>query len=157
LREVKVGSKRLAHLTSGASQLAQSAIPKLLSSTTPGLVAWKQNLNTTLERQAVFFCTKISLCNGLEPVVPQGTFYALVKIDYSILEMDDWEFSTRLLEEENLIVLPGSAIGAPRDVFRISFHLPEKSLYVAAHRLSEFCRRHSRKQRVEEFMNLAML
>jgi aspartate/methionine/tyrosine aminotransferase len=159
LKNLEAGANRLAQITPGVSQLAQSVIPKLLSKSTTGLEAWKHNLRITLERQAIFLCTKLSLCEGLDPISPQGTFYTLVKIDYNILRMDDWEFATTLLEEENIVVLPGSAIEGPRNVFRIAFHLPENVLYVAAHRVAQFCRRHAdlNRRRMEELVEMAMV
>eukprot|EP00980_Cylindrotheca_fusiformis_P005127 scaffold1087_cov136-Cylindrotheca_fusiformis.AAC.13 len=159
LKGLEAGANRLAQMMPGVSQLAQSIIPKFLSKSTPGLDVWKRNLRITLERQATFLHTKLSLCEGLHPFPPQGTFYNMVKIDFNVLRMDDWEFATKLLEEENIIVLPGTAIEGPRDVFRISFHLPENGLYVAANRLAQFCQRHaaSNRKRMEELIKMAMV
>lgn len=159
LRTLEAGANRLAQMTPGVSQLAQTVIPKLLSKSTPGLEAWKNNLRITLERQAIFLSTKLALCKGLKPFSPQGTFYTMVKIDFNVLRMDDWEFATKLLEEENIVVLPGSAFEGPRNVVRLAFHLPENVLYVASNRLASFCQRHAdlNKARMEELVEMAMV
>lgn len=99
------------------------------------------------------------MCEGLVPMAPQGTYYTMVEIKYSVLGMDDWEFASRLLDEENLIVLPGSAIGAPNNVFRIAFHLPQRSLYEATTRLYNFCKRHAseRREAMDTLVDFAMI
>ena len=74
----------------------------------------------------------------------QGAFYAIVKIDCEALGVkDDKEFAFKLLEEENVFVVPGSAFGTP-NVFRIAFCSPEPILELAARRMAEFCRRHAK-------------
>jgi aminotransferase len=47
---------------------------------------------------------------GLETFLPQGAFYAFPKIECSGL--DDETFAQKLLEEEKVAVVPGSAFGA---------------------------------------------
>jgi tyrosine aminotransferase len=69
--------------------------------------------------------------------------YAMVKINVKrFMDVnDDLEFAEKLLKEENVFVLPGSAFGV-RNVFRVVFCLPEPQLEVAAKRIADFCRRH---------------
>ncbi|KAL3930683.1 MAG: hypothetical protein SGBAC_011655 [Bacillariaceae sp.] len=159
LRDLQAGAVRLAELGPGVSTLTQCAIPQLLSKSNEGLNGWKNRLHTSLERQIVFLMTKLSMCEGLVPMAPQGTYYTMVEIKYSVLGMDDWEFASRLLDEENLIVLPGSAIGAPNNVFRIAFHLPQRSLYEATTRLYNFCKRHAseRREAMDTLVDFAMI
>lgn len=70
------------------------------------------------------------------------------------MNLNDTDFATRLLKEENVLVLPGSAIGGPRNVFRIAFTLPEADLYESADRIEQFCYRYARRQRVAELMTM---
>ena len=143
LREVEAGAKRLAQVILGASHLTQAVIPVLLSSSTPGLDEWKLNLKDTLAKQAGFLCNSLSHCKGLEVIPPQGAMYAIVKIDTNRLDVqDDMDFASKLLEEENVFVLPGSAFGVP-NVFRVVYCSPEPILNVAAHRIASFCHRHN--------------
>ena len=143
MAEVEAGANRLAQVILGASHLAQAVIPTLLSPTTPGMMEWKQNLRATLERQARFLCESLTHCHGLEVMPSQGAMYAIVKIDTTVLDIqDDLDFTKKLLEEENVFVLPGSAFGVP-NVFRVVFCSPERVLGTAAHRIADFCHRHA--------------
>lgn len=142
---VEAGAKRLAQVILGASHLAQTAIPALLDTTDPGLTAWKEELRETLAEQAEQLCDRLSACRGLEVVAPQGAMYAMVRILPNKLDMkDDLEFSSLLLKEENVFVLPGSAFGMPQ-VFRVVFCSAKPLLEQAADRISEFCRRHTKE------------
>lgn len=144
LQEVEAGANRLAQVILGASHLAQSVIPTLLSTSNPELMSWRRDLRETLERQATFLCRKLEPCHGLEVVPPQGAMYAIVKMDTNnTLDIkDDLDFSSKLLKEENVFVLPGSAFGVP-NVFRVVFCSAEPILEEAAQRIVAFCRRHA--------------
>jgi tyrosine aminotransferase len=140
LREVELGANHLAQVILGASHLAQTVIPTLLTPS-PTLVEWGNDLRETLGRQATFLCDRLSRCKGLRVIAPQGSMYAMVEIDCNVLNLkDDMEFSSKLLKQENVFVLPGSAFGM-RNVFRVVFCSPEPLLEVAAHRISDFCAR----------------
>jgi tyrosine aminotransferase len=140
---VEAGAKRLAQVILGASHLVQSAIPPLLAPDDPTLVTWMEELRQTLGRQAEQLCNRLSKCHGLEVVAPQGAMYAMVRISTEKLDLaSDLEFSSLLLKEENVFVLPGSAFGMP-NVFRVVFCSAESLLEEAADRIAEFCRRHS--------------
>jgi len=141
LQGIQDGVKRLAQIQLGASHLAQAAVPVLLSLATPGVAEWKKNVKETLEQQAIFFCDIISRCDGLEVIPPQGAMYVIVKVDCRQLGLsDDTEFARRLLEEENVFVLPGSAFGVP-NVFRAVISSPGSVLETASLRIHDFCQR----------------
>ena len=141
MQEVELGVNRLAQVILGASSLTQSVIPSLLT-TSPKLLEWKQELRETLERQAFSLCELLDGCEGLNVISPQGAMYAMVQIDCSVLDIkDDMEFSSRLLSEENVFVLPGQAFGV-KNVFRVVFCSPTNVLEIAAKRISNFCLRH---------------
>jgi tyrosine aminotransferase len=139
LKDVEAGANRLAQVILGASNLAQSVIPTVLS---PSTAEWRENLRKTLERQAAFICSRLDQCPGLQVFSPKGAMYAMVKMNAEILDVDsDVAFVMKLLEEENVFVLPGSAFGT-NNFFRVVFCSAEPLLDVAAERISDFCLRH---------------
>lgn len=142
LQEVEAGAKRLAQVILGSSHLIQTVVPKLLEPT-PDIAAWKQTLRRTLQEQATFLYNQLSQCHGLSALAPQGAMYSMVRLDLSKLNvLDDVEFASKLLEEENVFVLPGSAFGC-QSAFRVVFCCDEQILTVAAHRIGQFCLRHA--------------
>lgn len=145
LAPVEAGAKRLAQVVLGASHLVQRVIPKLLSPDDPiQMEDWKENLRLTLAHQATFLCRKLSACHGLQVLPPQGAMYSMVRLDLSQLDvMDDLDFSSCLLEEENVIILPGTAFGCPNS-FRVVFCSNETVLEEAAQRIHNFCQRHAK-------------
>lgn len=102
---------------------------------------------------------------SFNPLVVIGNrlaMYAMVRIDVKKFDdqiFDDMSFMKVLLEEENVVVLPGCAFGLAgekersesslRYAFRVVFCAPESILRDAANRISSFCRRHSRHTSIE--------
>lgn len=71
-------------------------------------------------RKRKLLLEKIGKIPGLEPNEIQGAFYAFPKLKHS--KLSSAEFSKRLLEKENIAVLPGIAFGAAGEGrVRISF------------------------------------
>ena len=85
--------------------------------------------------------------------------YAMVRIEVDKFDnqiTDDVSFMRLLLEEENIVVLPGCAFGlvggspdvidkadsTSNYVFRVVFCAPESILKMASRRISSFCQRH---------------
>ena len=78
---------------------------------------------------------------GLSCFEPYGAFYVFPCI--KSLGMSSDEFATRLLEEENLAVVPGTAFGACGEGFiRISYAYSLEELKVALGRIEDFVSRH---------------
>ena len=156
IQEVKRGAQRLAQVILGSSHLAQVAIPAVLDPSTESdltsTALWKRNLYTTIEDQAALLCGLLNECDGLNVIFPQGAMYAMVQIDVQKFDdeiVDDVSFMKLLLEEENIVVLPGCAFGLAGDgtasscyVFRVVFCAPEHILRTASERISSFCHRH---------------
>lgn len=160
IKEVKKGAQRLAQVILGASHLAQVAIPAVLAPSSEAdrvaIVAWKDNLNSTIEKQAKLLCDLLNECYGLDVIYPQGAMYAMARIQVDMFTdaiRDDVTFMKILLEEENIVVLPGRAFGLSDTfdikpscyVFRVVFCAPENILRDAAERICLFCHRHSKK------------
>ena len=155
IQDVKKGAQRLAQVVLGASRLAQVAIPAVLDpsndSDRASIAQWKENLYTQVENQAALLCRLLEECQGLEVIHPQGAMYAMVKIHVHLFDediSDDVSFMKLLLEEENIVVLPGRAFGMGQEeegdtpVFRVVFCAPEDVLRCASERISSFCSRH---------------
>ena len=161
IQEVKKGAQRLAQVVLGASHLAQVAIPAVLTpyneSDRRSTASWKQKLHSTIQKQACFLCGLLNKCYGLQVLYPQGAMYAMVRIQVEKFDdtiFDDVSFMKLLLEEENIVVLPGRAFGlnhtgdsgntaaSPCHVFRVVFCAPENVLRIASERISSFCVRH---------------
>ncbi len=78
---------------------------------------------------------------GLPTFEPKGAFYAFPKI--SVTGMDDETFSQKLLEEERVAVVPGSAFGAGGEGFvRCSYATAYEKIEEALHRMEKFMQRH---------------
>ena len=78
---------------------------------------------------------------GLPTFEPKGAFYAFPSILPS--GMDDETFSIRLLDEENVAVVPGSAFGAGGEGFvRCSYATAYEKIEEALERMAHFVQRH---------------
>lgn len=79
---------------------------------------------------------------GLLPTVPTGAFYALVDLRATGLTCRD--AALRLIEEERLATVPGSAFGQVADGFvRISLASSDAEVTEGCERLVRFARRHA--------------
>ncbi len=65
--------------------------------------------------------------DGVRLPKPEGAFYAFPDLSARLQNEDDVAFCTRLLEEEGVAVVPGSAFGAPGCV-RISYAVADEEL-----------------------------
>ena len=78
---------------------------------------------------------------GLETFEPKGAFYAFPSITAS--GMDDETFAEKLLQEERVAVVPGSAFGASGAGFvRCSYATAYEKIEEALERIERFMRRH---------------
>jgi aminotransferase len=78
---------------------------------------------------------------GLPTFEPRGAFYAFPSITVS--GMDDETFAQRLLDEEKVAVVPGSAFGAAGEGFvRCSYATAYEKIEEALERMARFIQRH---------------
>lgn len=78
---------------------------------------------------------------GLPTFEPRGAFYAFPQIDVS--GMDDETFAEKLLEEEKVAVVPGSAFGAAGKGFvRCSYATAYEKIEEALERMAKFVKRY---------------
>ncbi len=77
---------------------------------------------------------------GLPTFEPLGAFYAFPAITAS--GMDDETFAEKLLEEEHVAVVPGSAFSADGDFVRCSYATAYEKIEMALERMRRFMERH---------------
>jgi aminotransferase len=78
---------------------------------------------------------------GLQCFEPQGAFYAFPSVE--ITGMDENEFAEKLLQEERVACVPGSAFGeAGRGYVRCSYATAYEKIEQALERMQRFVRRH---------------
>jgi aminotransferase len=78
---------------------------------------------------------------GLPTFEPRGAFYAFP--DVSVTGMDDETFAQKLLDEERVAVVPGSAFGAGGSGFaRCSYATAYEKIEEALRRMESFMRRY---------------
>ncbi|MBI3243778.1 MAG: aminotransferase class I/II-fold pyridoxal phosphate-dependent enzyme [Chloroflexi bacterium] len=78
---------------------------------------------------------------GLDCFEPRGAFYAFPSVARS--GMDENEFAERLLQEEQVAVVPGSAFGeSGRGFVRVCYATAYEKIEEALNRLERFMRRH---------------
>ncbi|HNT74313.1 MAG TPA: pyridoxal phosphate-dependent aminotransferase [Anaerolineae bacterium] len=78
---------------------------------------------------------------GLTCVTPHGAFYTFPSV--AVTGMDDNAFAERLLEEEQIAVVPGRAFGASGAGFvRMSYATAYEKIEIALERMARFMRRY---------------
>jgi aminotransferase len=77
---------------------------------------------------------------GLPTFEPRGAFYAFPRIDAT--GMDDETFSEKLLQEEQVAVVPGNAFSADGNFVRCSYATAYEKIEEALERIQHFVQRH---------------
>jgi aminotransferase len=78
---------------------------------------------------------------GLPTFEPRGAFYAFP--DIAVTGMDEETFAQKLLEEERVAVIPGTAFGPGGEGFvRCSYATAYEKIEEALHRMERFMQRH---------------
>lgn len=136
MEQVKQGITDLSMLTLGPSSVLQATLPWLLRETpseyhTGNLEMMKVNADTIRD--------KLGTTPGLRVIPAEGTLYVLVEIESEKLQVkDDVDFSTKLLEEQAVFVLPGQCFQIP-NFFRIVITAPQPLILEACDRIQKFC------------------
>ena len=82
---------------------------------------------------------ELAKTNKLSLVIPEGAYYAFVKINK---EVDDYDLAIQLIREAKVAVVPGTAFGlGGENHLRISFGGDEKLLRIGLQRLVKFIER----------------
>ena len=135
--ELMVGMLRIHQYTiMSAPTTAQAAALEALCSGEP----YVQEMLTEYNRRRVLIVGGLNRL-GLPTFEPRGAFYAFPEI--SVTGMDDETFSQKLLEEERVAVVPGTAFGAGGEGFvRCSYATAYEKIEEALHRIERFMQRH---------------
>jgi tyrosine aminotransferase len=104
--DVNEGLHQLAQIILGPNSLIQAAVPDILEKTPESF--YKETIKQ-LEDNVKLSMEKVSKIDGLVPVQPQGAMYMMVGIEVDKFKdiESDVEFSRMLLDEENVVCLPG--------------------------------------------------
>jgi tyrosine aminotransferase len=142
LTTLKAGFHRLITLLLAPNSLVQAALPTVLESTPQ---EFYDGLLDVLRNNATTLYAALVNVPGLKPIMPRGAMYMMVGIDPEVLDYDcDIKFSRALLQEQNIMVLPGQVFNV-HGYFRLVITLPSKDLLEAAERLKQFCAAHPRR------------
>uniref|UniRef100_A0A0D6R368 Aminotransferase class I/classII large domain-containing protein n=1 Tax=Araucaria cunninghamii TaxID=56994 RepID=A0A0D6R368_ARACU len=140
--KVQEGLEMLMNVTPGPPTVIQGAVPSVLRDTSQ---EFHDEILHLLETAADICYNRIkkikSLCCYSRP---QGSMFIMVKINISTFKdiKDDMEFASTLVNEESVIVLPGSTLGM-KNWIRILFAAPSSLLEDAWGRIESFCQRHA--------------
>lgn len=116
LSEIRRGLFDLSGLIIGANTLIQAALSEFFENTPETFYA---NTNKLLEANAETICNLLGRVEGLTVIRPQGSMYALVRIEPGLFAdfeaNDDIKFSELLLAEQSVSVLPGTVSWKVKD------------------------------------------
>ncbi|KAL0885490.1 hypothetical protein Bca101_009473 [Brassica carinata] len=131
-------------ITPDPSTIIQAALPEILEKADKSFFAKK---NKILKHNVDLVCDWLKdipcvIC----PKKPDSCTYLLTKLELSLLEdiKDDTDFCVKLAREENLVFLPGEALGL-KNWMRITIGVEAHMLEDALERLKGFCTRHAKK------------
>lgn len=150
LDEYKAGVRSLTQITLGASSLLQAALPHILCAA-PGskdahsLQQFMDHYMGILSVNGQLCLEEAKTCPELSVIQPKGAMYTMIRIEMSRLEgiTDDADFARKLLEEENLFILPGLCFNMPNFV-RLVICPPAEVIQESFARLRSFCERYRR-------------
>lgn len=151
----KVGSAYLygiqqeANLIVGPNSLAQASLPGSLLKSPPSHLS---RIVSIIEKSAMYFYTALSATTAarstprmLEATMPQAAMYVMVELFLDAFNAEtvpnDVVFCEALMEEENVVLIPGTAFHAPGS-FRVVITRPVEVLEEAVQRIEAFCERH---------------
>ena len=134
---------RLVQITIGPTVPVQASVPHLLANTPR---AWHDQVCAGYLAAAELCCARAAAAPGLQvDTRPQGAMYLLVRIQLadfdSPCDSSDVAWAALLQREEAVLLLPGTAFGAPGRV-RLVLCAPEGVLSDAWDRIHAFCVRH---------------
>ena len=96
-----------------------------------------QRMNNEYVKRRKLLIDRINNMKYLSCKAPKGAFYAFVNIKET--GMNSQEFCERLLEEQNVVVAPGTAFGAEGDGYiRLSYATSLENIETGMNRIEEF-------------------
>jgi len=99
-----------------------------------------EELRQTFERRRSILLDGLAKIDGIRCNRPNGAFYVFA--DISSFGLSSVEFCNRLLDEQRVVCIPGSAFGECGEGFiRIAYTCSDDNLYEALNRISCFCKK----------------
>ncbi len=95
-----------------------------------------QTMLAAFDRRRKFLHTELNKIPGVRCLLAQGAFYLFPNI--SSFGLTDQEFCSRLLDEQKVAAVPGSAFGA-QGFLRLSYATSDEILAKGVARLAKFC------------------
>lgn len=135
---IRAMTKLQSHTTTNPSSVAQAAAYEALSGPQDSVVAMLEQYRVRRD----FVITRLSGMPGVVIRAPQGAFYAYPNVSEAMRRLEcatATEFSTRLLEQALVAVVPGDAFGT-REHIRISYAASMAQLERGMDRLEKFVR-----------------
>ena len=144
LSEIKVGCQTLTQIMLHPPSFLQAALPDILT-TVPkeyfkDLIGPKLKVNQDLIE--TLFCKELADFFIYSPAKSGISTIVLVRTDRFKNIKDENEFCSKLLDEENVLLVPSSAL-LYEGGFRISLTDKKKSYEELSERLKDFCKRHA--------------
>lgn len=141
LNDVRDAVMRSSQVILGANSLIQAALPAIFANTPQ---SYYDDTMAALAAHSKTLFEKLSTMDGLEPIMPAGAMYMMVRVDVEKLKdiADDVAFTEKLFAEEAVMVLPGQCFGA-KNFVRLVVCAPDEMLLEACERMEAFCKRHS--------------
>jgi tyrosine aminotransferase len=138
--DVRQGLRQLATKIVGPCAVIQGAVPKILKATPESFF---DRTRAILEANAKVAMEVLGRSLGIEPVQPSGAMYLMVRLNLARFPAfeSELEFTRRLIAEESVYCLPGTAFHYPGAV-RFVLTFPEEVTREACERLEQFCARH---------------
>lgn len=137
---VRTGLNRLTQRLMGPNSLVQGALTDILMNVPESFY-----LNTMdfIFRNARLCFNRLQQVPGLQPYMPQGSMYLMVRFDTKSFPTinGDLDFTSKLMNEESVLVLPGRCFDFP-NFFRICLTVPTNVMEEALDRMSDFCARY---------------
>ena len=99
-----------------------------------------EELRQVFERRRSILLDGLAKIDGIRCNRPNGAFYVFA--DISSFGLSSVEFCNRLLDEQRVVCIPGSAFGECGEGFiRIAYTCSDDNLYEALNRISCFCKK----------------
>jgi len=138
---VRSGLNRLTQRLMGPSSLVQGALKDILTTVPESF--YTQTMDFIFKNAQLCY-ERLRLVNGLQPHMPQGSMYLMVRFDpkaFPNIE-SDLDFTSKLMNEESVLVLPGKCFDFP-NYFRICLTVPTNVMEEALERIRDFCDRYN--------------
>lgn len=137
---IRSGLSRLTQRLMGPNSLVQGALHDILMNVPETF--YKQTMDFIFTNAKLCY-DRLELVDGLQPFMPQGSMYLMVRFDAkSYPSIDgDLDFTSKLMNEESVLVLPGKCFDFS-NYFRICLTVPTNVMEEAMNRIEEFCSRH---------------